>query len=96
MSTDPEERILFAVTELDAPAPLVVMGLPAGAWEYMQDGKTHTFDLTKIGIPVRIVLYGGPDANAVKAALEGFASAQGLETVDRRDEDMSIRGDRPN
>jgi hypothetical protein len=39
-------RIVFAFS---------LLGVPAGAWDYMKDGKTHHFDLTNIGVPFKLM-----------------------------------------
>lgn len=64
-SMKPEEKVVFAVSprghvDDDDGTFDVLLGVPLAAWEYMKDGKTHIFDLTKLGLPVRILLYGGP------------------------------------
>lgn len=54
-----EEKVLFAFTPgSDAPdgvATLVFM-MPQSAWEYMHTGLGHDFDLTKLGIPIKVVI----------------------------------------
>lgn len=76
-----EEKIVFAI----APGgtgdgiPLVILGVPLGAWKYIREGKTNTFDLTKgpMPIPVRIMVFGGMNHAEVKGVLEKYAFAQG-------------------
>lgn len=62
----PEQKTVFAVTEDKG---TVIIGVPAAAWEYMKDGMTHTYDLRRFGVPVRIVLFGGADRAACLAPL---------------------------
>lgn len=52
----PEERCVFAITE---DRETLILGIPEAGWHYMKDGKTHTIDLRRFGIPVRIMMYGG-------------------------------------
>lgn len=80
-----EERIVFAI----APGgtgngiPLVVLGVPLGAWKYIREGKTNTFDLTKgpMPIPVKIMVFGGMNHAEVKGVLEKYAFAQGAQGI---------------
>lgn len=88
-----EEKVLFAVSsrEIDDGATFdVLLGVPLAAWEYMKDGHTHTFDLTKLGLPFRILLYGGPDHAAVRAVIDVHNAKQGLITDDQTDRDFSV------
>ncbi len=70
---DPERTVVFAIAAqgLDFVRPTVVVGIPAAAWEHMLAGNSNSFDLTKFGVPVQIVLFGGPDRDAVVAMLRG-------------------------
>lgn len=65
--------------------PLVILGVPKGAWEYMKDGKTHTFDLTAAGVPVKLVLFGGKDHEECSRLLVQAG------TIDARGVDFSIQ-----
>lgn len=91
--TDIESKMVFAVSPggQGDNIPLVILGIPAAAWEYMHDGKTHSFDLTKIGIPVKLMLYGADDHSAAIKMIEKHFSANGLPYVDRRRDDFSIK-----
>lgn len=88
-----EEKMVFGVSpegQGDG-VPLVLLGIPAGAWEHMREGKTHTFDLTKIGLPIKIMLYGAADHAAAMKLIEGHLSDKGMPYVDARREDFSIK-----
>ena len=93
MAQDIESKIVFGV----APegngdgVTTVLLGIPAGAWEHMKDGKTHNFDLTKIGLPIRILLYGAENHTAAMKMVEGHISDRGLSYLDQRREDFSIK-----
>lgn len=71
--------------------PVVLLGIPRGAWDYMHDGKTHSFDLTKVGIPVKILIYGADNHTAAMKMIEGHMSERGLPYLDQRREDFSIK-----
>lgn len=83
------EQVVFAVSSRDGGVD-VLLGVPTAAWEYMKDGKTHTFDLTKLGLPIRILLYGGPDQVTVRTAIDAHNKALGVTVQDRSDEDFSV------
>lgn len=92
----PDQKVVFAVSPRDGVDDDdcsfdVLLGVPLAAWEYMKDGHTHTFDLTKLGLPIRILLYGGRDHTEVRAVIDAHNTRLGVSEVqDRRDEDFSI------
>lgn len=53
-------KILFAVSAQGQgdSVPVVIVGIPKGAWDYMRDGKTNTLDLTRIGIKFKLLMFG--------------------------------------
>lgn len=61
-----EEKCVFGIAE---DKQTVIIGVSPGAWEYMKDGMTHTFDLNKLGVPVKLILFGGKDQASIKALL---------------------------
>jgi hypothetical protein len=84
-----EQRVVFAVAA--APKPIIVLGVSQAAWEYMEDGHTHTFDLTKVGLPVRIIMFGGPDRAACEAWIAEHNKRLGVtDVIDRRAENLGI------
>jgi hypothetical protein len=80
-----EEKIVFALAPggTGDGVPLVVLGVPLGAWKYIREGKTNTFDLTKgpMPIPVKIMVFGGMSHAEVKGILEKYAFAQGAQGI---------------
>lgn len=87
-----EEKIVFAVspTGQGDGAPVVILGIPKGAWEYMKDGKTHNFDLTKAGIPVKLMLFGAESHDAAMKVMNEAFAASGNAYLDARNRDFSI------
>jgi hypothetical protein len=61
-----EDKIVFALSPSDV-GPILTLGIPQGAWDYMKDGKTHTFDLTSLGVPVKLMLFGASSHDAALA-----------------------------
>lgn len=91
MSDDSADKIFFAKYEVDGESPTIVIGIPKAAWEHMRDGKTHHFDLTRTGVAVKLVLFGGPTGDSVMGTLTEMIGAAGKDLVDARDEDFSIK-----
>ena len=75
-----DQQIVFALATMknETDMPALLIGVSEKAWEYMSDGKTHTFDLKFIGLPIQIVLFGGKDLKEIKdtytSILERIAS----------------------
>lgn len=90
MSRNIEEKVVFGVSP--GSEPMILLGVPKGAWDYMKDGKTHTFDLTKIGLPIKIVMYGAKDHAAAMKMIEGHLKDKGQPYLDERRRDFSIEG----
>ena len=84
------EQIVFAVAPRGEGFD-VLLGVPPPAWEYMKDGHTHTFDLTKLGLTIRIIMYGGPDQSTVRRWIDEHNRSIGIVGVQERgDEDFAI------
>lgn len=60
----------------DAPdkVPVVLVGLSEAAWDYMRGGLCHDFDLTKIGINAKLVIFR---AKTRKEAMDILSSGPG-------------------
>jgi len=92
--TDKNRKIAVAKADgTPGEPPVVMLGIPAGAWEHMKDGDTHHFDLTKTGIPVKFVLFGGPDYPSVIETLN--VAAQMLTGTPLGDRDRALHGTMP-
>jgi hypothetical protein len=90
MSNSREDKVVWGIANNDG-KPLIVIGIPAAAWEFMKDGKTHHVDLTSAGLPVQFMMFGARDhEHAIELMKEG-ATAAGGETIDRRNEDFGIK-----
>lgn len=86
-----EEKVIFAVAPRGECDCDVLLGVSAAAWEYMKDGKTHTFDLTKLGLPIRIIMFGGSDQTTIRAQIDAHNQRLDAErTEDFSDTDFSI------
>jgi len=90
---DVEQKMVFGVSPSGTGdgVPLLMLGVPAGAWEHMKDGKTHSFDLTSIGLPIKILVYGAKDHDAATAVITGHMKQRGEACLDQRRADFSIK-----
>jgi hypothetical protein len=83
-----DQKVVFAISHEGTGdgIPLVLLGVPRAAWVYMRDGKTHTFDLTKAGLPIKIMMFGGNDQGEIKRLLAGpLERGQGRDLTDAVD-----------
>lgn len=69
---EPDSKVLVALGE-GAEKPVVILGIPAGAWDYMRGGLSHTFDLTSVGIPIQIIMFRGESYADVISTIENVA-----------------------
>lgn len=85
-----EDKIVFAVSQTPE-GPLVVVGVPAGAWEFMKDGRTHHFDLGQVGLPLKLMMFGGKDHETCMKTFEQAAKEAGAAILDSRNKDFGIK-----
>jgi hypothetical protein len=87
-----EEKIVFGFAPPADPtkAATLIIGVPQAAWEYMKDGKTHTLDLTRIGIPIQLLLYGADSHDTAMRYIQEHNSKQGIPYLDERQKDFGI------
>lgn len=90
--TKKEQKVVFGISyegQGDG-IPVVVLGIPAAAWEYMRDGKTHTFDLTKAGVAVKLILFGAETHEEAVKVFGQMNAAADAPYIDARNKDFSI------
>jgi hypothetical protein len=68
--------------------PILMFLMPEAAWDYMHDGMSHEFDLTRVGIPIKVVIGRTKDQETGMALLQVTN-----ETIDARDADVSFQQD---
>jgi len=90
-----DEKCVFCIAN-SAVGPVLTIGVPQAAWEYMKDGKTHNFDLTSIGFPIKLILFGAESHDAAMRTLEQAAKQQGVAILDERRRDFDIKPPRKN
>lgn len=93
-----DDQVLFA---LSPPAsqkdgiPLLAFVIPEGAWNVMLDGRSHDFDLSVIGIPLKVIIGRSTDHLGGLKMLEAANGGPLHDFLDYRDVDVGIkdRGD---
>lgn len=83
--------IVFGLSVDDEGTPFLLLGVPKDAWEYMKDGKTFTFDLTKANLNLKLMIFGADDRASAARVIEDHNKSVGVETMDFRDRDFSIK-----
>lgn len=85
-----KHQIAFGLSADKDGVPFLLLGMSPDSWEYMKDGKTHTFDLTKLGLNIRLMLFGAESQQAaIDTMTKGF-HAEGKPVLDERNRDFSI------
>lgn len=74
-ANDKENKV--AVMLSDGDPVNVIFAMSKAAWEYISDGKTHTFDLTGVGIPINVMIAGGPTRAGILDDIERGIVIQG-------------------
>jgi len=89
-TTDTEQKVLFAFAPAESQPdgiPTLVFLMTQKARDYMINGLSHDFDLTKIGIPLKVIIGPCHDHASGLAQLEkanggplarGFRDARGV------------------
>jgi len=86
-----EEKCVFGLAAQGDGSPVAIIGVPKQAWEYMRDGKTHTFDLRALGFPVQIMLFGAENHRHAIDLMGQGAEAAGTPVADLRDQDFGMK-----
>lgn len=92
MPTDIEKRLVFAIGPVQGdPHPMLIIGIPKGCWEHMKDGKTSHLDLSSIGIPVKLMMFGADSHDACMKMIQQCAAQQNIAILDKRRDDFSMK-----
>lgn len=86
------ERIVFALlpTDDDQP-PVILIGFPDEAIKKMRRGEAHNFDMTSVGIPLRMMFYSEKTHGACMKIIEDAAKKQGIIINDMRNKDLTLK-----
>lgn len=84
-----DERPVFLIGQTpDGPA--LMIGIPDACREMLKDGNSHAFNLTKAGLPLKVLIYGAKDHDAAIAVLEGYAKENNLPFFDERRKNFGL------
>lgn len=91
-----DRRVVFATaarprTGEPGIQPLIIVGIPSGAWRGMRTGQSQHFDLKRAGLDVGVMLYGASDYASARKQLEAAAANLGLPLEDRTRHDFAIK-----
>jgi hypothetical protein len=92
-----DDSVFSVLAHGNGTAPVIAIGLTPKAWNNMLGEHTRIFDLSKIGIPIRIMIFGAESVERATEILQNAAKDAGVELEDRRGTDFSIgekHGDR--
>lgn len=76
-----DKKVIFALTQDTSGMPVVMLGIPAGAWEHLKHGNTNHFDLSKAGVPVKIIMFGADNRKAILDIIETHNKSIGAATL---------------
>lgn len=87
-----EERPVFGVGLGNDGARVLLLGITKGTWDTIQNGMSKDIDLSSIGIPLKVLIFGADThADVMKIINETFAQA-GIPVLDERRKDFSSGG----
>lgn len=75
-----DKRMVFGLGQDAAGEAVLLLGVPAAAWEHMKDGKTSHFDLAKAGLPLKVLVFGAATRNDCLKVIELHNSRVGVAT----------------
>jgi hypothetical protein len=87
-----DEQVIFAFTPANATPdeiPVLAFIIPNDAWAYMANGRSHDFDLGRVGLPLKIII-GRTKTHATGMKLLEKANQIGKETKDVSSTDLSF------
>lgn len=88
-----EQKLVFAIspTGQGDGVPLLLVGVPRDAWLYMKDGRTHHFDLSSVGIPIKLMMFGAKNHDEAMKVMQQAIASSGDAYLDERQKDFSIK-----
>lgn len=87
---DHKAKPVFAYTETPT-GPIMIVGMTTASWEYCKDGKTLTFDLDSVGIPLKLVIFGAENHEKAIEVIQTHNAFQEKSMIDVRDQDLGIK-----
>lgn len=88
--SDDDRKVVVGVSPEPNGVAQVILLIPPPAWDYTEGGNAHTFDLTKWGYPIQIILGRCKDRADGIATITKANADRGLRTVDGP-EDIALK-----
>jgi arsenate reductase-like glutaredoxin family protein len=85
------KQMVFGVSKAPDGTPYLLLGVTASAWDHIKTGNTNHFDLTNVGVPLRLMIYGASDREAAIKVIEDHNSRVGMKTQSDLSRDYGIR-----
>lgn len=86
-----DTQIVFSLTRDQKGGTVLILGIPGEAWEKIKNQNTANFDLSKVGLPLKVIIYGAEDHKAAMAVIDDYNRKMNLPYMDRRNEDFGIK-----
>lgn len=93
MPTNREKQVIFAIapgSDMADGIPVLTFLIPEAGWDYMRNGMSHDFDLTNVGLPLKIVIGRTKNHATGMALLEPFLR-RSKNLIDAREVDVGFR-----
>ena len=92
MKDDIEKRMVWGIIPTtDGKPPIIMLGIPQGAWNRLKHHEAQTIDMTRHKIPLRVMVYGGQSHKDCLEVIEKAARSAGIAIIDERRDDHSIK-----
>jgi hypothetical protein len=94
---DREQQVIFAFVPQSKAAdgiPTLTFMMPEASWHYMRNGLGHEFDLTNVGIPLRVIIGRSANHASGMAQLEKANGGTMKKFTEVRDADLKF-GQKP-
>lgn len=87
----PEQKVVFGLSNDPHGNICILLQVPPGGWEYMEDGTCHTFDMTKAGLPIKIMLAGCKSRADGVRVIETHNQSRGAASLHMTGTDFGIK-----
>ena len=88
---DRDQKIVFGIGPGEDAKPVIILGISKAAWEYARGGMTHTFDLTSVGLPIKLVVFGAETHDDARKTLDQTMAQAGVPVFDETRRDFGIK-----
>ena len=90
-----EHNVVFGIGENQEGRKYLILGVSKEAWLFMKDGQTHTFDMSSLGLPFDVLLFGAPTRQAALNMISLGMQADGIKPDVDVSKERGIKGTEP-